>query len=333
MKEFPYYQSVEVTDILKAREYICEVGTTHTFKEKDAYFLVYIEKGHMILEAQGVSYPLSQNQLHIAKADKDIHFYAVGETAEILGISFRHETEQLLPITTSTYTMEGYSEELLLSMTNEIKKINFLKKRKPSMAYDKQIGEFFTVSCALLHAFLTQILLLLLERTVRDHLPDFLTKDHPFFSPARESWDTLNNQVVPINNVHFKKQSNKLVEQIIDYMNNNLDKNYSIDDIAQEFLVGSSNLKKIFKRETNSSIITYYKTLKMQAAKQWIKENELSYTEISDRLGFSSLHHFSAAFKKFTGLSPSKYFQSQQPDYTDNRNNIDVIINQRPWST
>ncbi|HAP9434296.1 TPA: helix-turn-helix domain-containing protein, partial [Enterococcus faecium] len=49
---------------------------------------------------------------------------------------------------------------------------------------------------------------------------------------------------------------------------------------------------------------------KMEKAKRLVLENELTYTEIADILGFHSIHHFSSAFKKYTGLSPSKYYLS-----------------------
>ena len=47
----------------------------------------------------------------------------------------------------------------------------------------------------------------------------------------------------------------------------------------------------------------------MEKAKRLVLENELTYTEIADILGFHSIHHFSSAFKNIQGY-PSKYYLS-----------------------
>ena len=50
---------------------------------------------------------------------------------------------------------------------------------------------------------------------------------------------------------------------------------------------------------------------RMAAASQLLTHTDLSITEISDRLGFSSIEHFSAAFKKFMGCSPRTWRMQQ----------------------
>ena len=45
----------------------------------------------------------------------------------------------------------------------------------------------------------------------------------------------------------------------------------------------------------------------MAAAFQFLENTRLSITEIAERLGFSSIEHFSAAFHRYTGRSPRAY--------------------------
>ncbi|HFV1519083.1 TPA: helix-turn-helix transcriptional regulator, partial [Enterococcus faecium] len=80
--------------------------------------------------------------------------------------------------------------------------------------------------------------------------------------------------------------------------------------LAQIFFISPASLKKHFRKVNGKSVISYFKELKMEKAKRLVLENELTYTEIADILGFHSIHHFSSAFKKYTGLSPSKYYLS-----------------------
>ena len=62
----------------------------------------------------------------------------------------------------------------------------------------------------------------------------------------------------------------------------------------------------MFKRKYGIAIITYTQNLKLEAAKEYLKR-ELSITEISDKLNFSSIYSFSRFFKNKTGIAPLEY--------------------------
>ena len=55
-------------------------------------------------------------------------------------------------------------------------------------------------------------------------------------------------------------------------------------------------------------------------AKKMITETELSFTEISDSLGFSSSAYFSRTFRKKTGLTPSEYLRKVNKIADDEEN-------------
>ena len=50
--------------------------------------------------------------------------------------------------------------------------------------------------------------------------------------------------------------------------------------------------------------------MKIEKAKEYIRENEMNFTQISDELGFSSIHYFSRLFKKKTGMTLTEYRSS-----------------------
>ncbi|HHW00172.1 MAG TPA: helix-turn-helix domain-containing protein [Clostridiaceae bacterium] len=51
----------------------------------------------------------------------------------------------------------------------------------------------------------------------------------------------------------------------------------------------------------------FYRNLIIEKAKKMIREGYHNFTEISDILGYTSIHYFSRAFKKATGMTPSEY--------------------------
>ena len=50
--------------------------------------------------------------------------------------------------------------------------------------------------------------------------------------------------------------------------------------------------------------------MKVEAAKQMIRDEQMNFTQISESLGYSSIHYFSRQFKKMTGMTPSEYASS-----------------------
>jgi AraC-like DNA-binding protein len=66
----------------------------------------------------------------------------------------------------------------------------------------------------------------------------------------------------------------------------------------------------MFKEQTGTSVIEFYKSLKIEEARKLIREGQYNYTEIAERLGYTSIHYFSRQFKKTTGMTPSEYASS-----------------------
>ena len=75
-------------------------------------------------------------------------------------------------------------------------------------------------------------------------------------------------------------------------------------------MVGRAQLLKLFKDENGCGVIDYFSHLKIETAKKMIREESGNFSQISDYLGYSSIHYFSRQFKKFTGMTPSEYASS-----------------------
>lgn len=98
--------------------------------------------------------------------------------------------------------------------------------------------------------------------------------------------------------------------RIIQYLESRLDQPLSVRQICQDNLIGRAQLERIFHEQTGGGVIDYFGQLKMEAARQMIREGRLNISQISLRLGFSSVHYFSRWFKKRSGMTPSEYTRS-----------------------
>lgn len=297
---FPY---LNLNSILTVNEQPQQLGANHHYQQAQTYLLLYVKSGQVILEGPS-NYIVNPNELLIVPTDKQVSFAASVPETTALHLIFQAESTALNDLAYHTFSIADST--LLTQISRESQEIAMLRSRKPEIAHDVEIGEFFTVSCALLYADVTRLLLTLSEQTIKTRLPESVITEQV---KSDHSLITTNQQLAYSKTVSGTLYKNLLVNQIIAYMHQNLNQTLTIDLIAQEFLVGSANLKKIFKQETGTSIMTYFKNIKIDTAKEWLADHQKSITEIANQLGFSSSHHFSTAFKKSTGLSPTAYYK------------------------
>jgi AraC family transcriptional regulator len=77
--------------------------------------------------------------------------------------------------------------------------------------------------------------------------------------------------------------------------------------IAKELHYDYPYLSKLFSEVEGITIEQYIISQKIEKIKEYIVYDELNLTEIADRMGYSSVAHLSAQFKKATGLPPSHF--------------------------
>ena len=78
----------------------------------------------------------------------------------------------------------------------------------------------------------------------------------------------------------------------------------TIKELSRKVAINECYLKKGFKALFGTTIFDFYQSERMQYARYLLYEKGLSVTEVSFMLGYSSISHFSTAFKKHTGLKP-----------------------------
>ena len=98
-----------------------------------------------------------------------------------------------------------------------------------------------------------------------------------------------------------------LIKKITEFLNANVHNSLSIAEVASEFSRSSSSLFTLFKEKTGYSIMHFFNLIKVQKACELINLTPLSIKEISYQLDYQDPLYFSRVFKKFMGVSPSKY--------------------------
>jgi len=78
----------------------------------------------------------------------------------------------------------------------------------------------------------------------------------------------------------------------------------TIKELSRKVAINECYLKKGFKEMFGTTVFDFYQSQRMEHAKYLLYEKGLNVTEVSVMLGYSSISHFSTAFKKHTGLKP-----------------------------
>lgn len=102
-------------------------------------------------------------------------------------------------------------------------------------------------------------------------------------------------------------ESQRVITQIVEYLNQNLEEDISLEQCARHFNYNPNYLSRMFKKQFGKTYTEYVIDKKLKRCKELLSETGLSIHEISVRLGYNSPQNFIRVFKKYTLLTPGQY--------------------------
>jgi len=104
-----------------------------------------------------------------------------------------------------------------------------------------------------------------------------------------------------------EKENNKIVKEALKYINNNFNKEITLELIASEVNLSTYHLSKVFKEKVGINFIDYLTEYRISKAKEMLKDGRYNIKEICYTVGYSDPNYFSRVFKKAEGMSPTEY--------------------------
>lgn len=287
------YQEITVDKIYSVHyfEYMNDFsfdGESHNFWE-----FLCVDKGEVEVTSGSTNYMLKKGEIIFHKPNEFHSVRANGKTApNLVVISFACDSP----------AMEFFNDKLLNITENERRLLGTIIREAPRVfegrlddPYQKKLilkQDIPLGSMQIIKQSLELALLFLMRRCC-----GLCTLADESTPPASSKLTTLNADT-------------EIYNRIINYMEKHIHTSLSIDELCRDTLVGRSKAQKLFRDRNNCGVINYFSSMKIDMAKELIRNQDMNFTQISDILGYTSIHYFSRQFKKITGMTPSEYASS-----------------------
>ena len=250
-------------------------GEMHNFWE-----LVYADKKNLLITAGAKEVELEAGQIYIHKPNEFHNIRCDGKrAANSVIISFDCDSPELFSVSGQVLTADEKERRYIGNVVKEASSAFSTRLSDPyiSVMEKAEDGEF---CCEQLIRLNIEMLLISLIRSNKNKKP-----------PA------------------IKKNSTILAE-ITDYLSENVENKVTFRDVVKKFNLSPSVLKKIFREQVGCGVMDYFTRLKIDRAKEMIREEKYNFTEISERLEFNNSQYFTTVFKRVSGMTPSEYAKS-----------------------
>ena len=255
-----------------ARPNVASSGEAHNFPE-----ILYLERGRHIIVIDGEEHELATGQI-IIYAPGSYHSSKGPSDSTASIISFDLNSPMISEISNRAITLSERQKNMFSSIIDD--GLKCFEKRAPGA----EVGGM------ILKADANEYTLQRIKKQLEFFIIDVYNTELSDATPARSKEEFLS---------------------ATEFLETNIDSQLSLADIAAGCSMSVSKLKILFRKNYGSGPIDCFIEMKINNAKQLIKKERLNLTEISEALGFSSIHYFSRIFKKKTGITPSEYKRLQ----------------------
>ncbi|WP_431088780.1 response regulator [Paenibacillus sp. 8b26] len=104
-----------------------------------------------------------------------------------------------------------------------------------------------------------------------------------------------------------QRQMRKLIEEIMRYVENNLEKKITLKEVAAHLDFTANYLGQLFKEETGTHFSDYLTGLKTDRVCELLKDPTKKIYEIADQMGYKNIIYFNRKFKQAMGMTPGEY--------------------------
>ena len=173
----------------------------------------------------------------------------------------------------------------------------------PGGLADEMIGLLFLVKNELTKLYKDRAFLILRHQNVWD-----LHKLRTETKLVSRMEELLRETGTAVKNMIENKGNYSLMGRTAEYIRAHFaDPEFSAGEVAETVHLSRNYFLKVFKEEMGTAFLDYVTGMRMEKAKQMLKETEETVYAVSRAVGYESQYHFSRKFKQLYGISPNEY--------------------------
>ena len=251
-------------------------GESHNFWE-----IVYIDKGRVQVRSDDDNLILSQGEIVFHRPNEFHSIKAFDSSPNFFVVSFVCTSPLMVYLekyhTVLNKTLHGF----ISSVIKEAENTYVIPKNDPTL---KKLIKKETAPIGgeqLIKTYLEQFLIFLIRNIVK--------KEEPSVFPSKQSMET-----------HLVSSAKRLLEE-------KAEEPFHVNDLCVALGYSKSYLSKLFHEQTGETIVGFAVRQKIKRAKQLIRDGNLNFAQISDKLSFDNPQYFSRVFKRVTGMTPTEF--------------------------
>lgn len=247
-------------------------GEVHNFWE-----LVYADKKSLYVTAGASEIHLAVGQMYLHRPNEFHNIRCDGShAANSVIVSFSSDCEALLSIAGMVIDCTSEEKRLLGGMIKEAESVFSTPLGVPYIRIMQKSGKGAFGGEQLIRLYLEQLLILLVRGNGRENSPKVGSDD-------------------------------KVLAKICDYLEQNIHRPLCFSDIVKHFNLSASVVKRIFREQMGCGVMECFNRIRVDAAKELIRESDQNFTEIAASLCFGSSQYFTTVFKRVSGMTPTEY--------------------------
>lgn len=273
---------VDISKIVTIHYY--EVGKGFSFdgESHDFWEMVYVDKGSVFITRDGEEIILTQGEVIFHKPNEFHTIRAYESAPNYFVISFTSSSFSMKYFEGFCKALNKTHKSLLSAIIKEAEVSYHIPKNEPNLRKLMRRKGAPLGGEQLIKTYLEQLLIYLL-RTEEE------SKSNTILSPLSEE--------------------KPLISELKKYIFTRREENIKIEEICRAFGYSKSFLSRIFREHTGKSLAAYATSVKIDRAKELLREDRLNITQISNVLSFENPQYFARVFKRECGMTPTEWKQ------------------------
>ncbi|SHL22555.1 AraC-like ligand binding domain-containing protein [Anaerocolumna jejuensis DSM 15929] len=270
----------------------------HFYRVIDEYILYVIRNGEMYLKEGNMRYTLKKGDMFLLEPNLPHEGYQRA-VCDYYYVHFKHSALKNISQGEEKKALQDLSEKRMISLAsfnldsgNVTDSLTCLPKlfslpnqefqttlKQAIDIYNKREEHYKRIVSTQFHLFLLQ--------AAHEHLMNSGTGQNP---------------------PHIRK-SETVAEKILRYLNCNYSQKINSSLIEKQFEVNFDYINRIFSELTGNTIFSYLNSLRIEHAKELLATTSLPFGDIGYLVGIDDRYYFTKQFKKYTGMTPTEYFE------------------------